>query len=50
MVRSSLTSFRLRESRGSWKSPFPLRQSSAGKPAIRWEVIAPVNSPEAIGE
>ena len=47
---SNSTSLKFRDSFGSLKLGLRLLQSSAGRLAMRSTVIAPVNSPEAIGE
>ena len=40
----------VRDNCGSWKPAFLRRQSSAGRERTRSRVMAPVSSPEAIGE
>ncbi len=50
MARSLSTNRRLRDSSGSWKFGLSFRQSSSGSLAIRSRVIAPVSSPDAMGE
>src|SRR5205814_9760290 len=44
------TNRKLRESSGSWKFGLRFRQSSSGRVAIRSRVMAPLSSPDAIGE
>jgi len=50
IARNRSTNARLADNPGSLKSGWCLRQSSSGRVEIRSRVMAPVNSPEAIGE